>query len=111
MYEQKADIVFQIAGGTGVGVFEAAQEQGHYAIGVDSDQATIIADTDPDQAQHILTSMMKNVDFSLYRAVDMYLNGELPLGEIEVALVSPKAAWVWPTTISITTTRRRTSWI
>ena len=28
MYEQKADIVFQIAGGTGVGVFEAAQEQG-----------------------------------------------------------------------------------
>jgi len=83
MYEQKADIVFQIAGGTGVGVFEAAQEQGLYAIGVDSDQATIIADTDPDQAQYILTSMMKNVDFSLYRAVDMYLNDELPLGTIE----------------------------
>jgi basic membrane protein A len=84
MYEQKADIVFQIAGGTGVGVFEAAQEQNHYAIGVDSDQATIIADTDPDQAQHILTSMQKNVDLSLYRAVDLYLNGELPLGEAEI---------------------------
>jgi basic membrane protein A len=83
MYEQKADIVFQIAGGTGVGIFEAAQEQGRFAIGVDSDQATLIADTDPDQAQHILTSMMKNVDYSLYRAVDMYLNDELPLGEIE----------------------------
>jgi basic membrane protein A len=83
MYEQKADIVFQIAGGTGVGVFEAAQEQGHFAIGVDSDQATIVADTDPDQAQHILTSMMKNVDYSLYRAVDMFLNDELPFGTIE----------------------------
>jgi basic membrane protein A len=83
MYEQKADIVFQVAALTGAGVFEAAQEQDHYAIGVDSDQATIIADTDPDQAQHILTSMQKNVDFSLYRAIDLYLNGELPLGEAE----------------------------
>jgi basic membrane protein A len=84
MYEQKADIVFQVAALTGAGVFEAAQEQNRYAIGVDSDQATIIADTDPDQAQHILTSMQKNVDYSLYRAVDLYLNGELPLGESEI---------------------------
>ncbi|MCA9896267.1 MAG: BMP family ABC transporter substrate-binding protein [Anaerolineae bacterium] len=83
MYEQGADIVFQIAGGTGVGVFEAAAEQGHYAIGVDSDQASIIADTDPDQAERILTSMLKNVDNSLYRAVELYLDDELPLGEAE----------------------------
>lgn len=88
MYEQKADIVFQVAGGTGVGVFEAAQEQGHYAIGVDSDQATIIADTDPDQAKHILTSMMKNVDNSLFRAIDLHLKGELPYGSAEVLGVS-----------------------
>ncbi len=84
MYEQGADIVFQIAGGTGVGVFEAAEEQGRYAIGVDSDQATIIMDTDPEQAERILTSMMKNVDNSLYRAVELYLAGELPLGTAEV---------------------------
>lgn len=83
MYEQNADIVFQIAGGTGVGVFEAAAEQGHYAIGVDSDQATIILDTDPEQAERILTSMLKNVDNSLYRAIELYLAGELPLGEAE----------------------------
>jgi basic membrane protein A len=84
MYEQKADIVFNVAGGTGVGIFEAAQEQGHYAIGVDSDQALIIEETDPDQAQHILTSMMKNVDNSLFRAVDLHIAGELPYGEFEV---------------------------
>jgi basic membrane protein A len=83
MYDQNADIVFQVAGGTGVGVFEAAQEQNHFAIGVDSDQATIILDTDPEQAERILTSMMKNVDNSLYRAVDLYLKGELPLGTAE----------------------------
>lgn len=84
MYEQQADIVFQIAGGTGVGVFEAAEEQGKYAIGVDSDQALIIQETAPEQAERVLTSMMKNVDNSLYRAVDLFLKGELPFGEAEV---------------------------
>lgn len=83
MYEQDADIVFQIAGGTGVGVFEAAQEQGKYAIGVDSDQALIVQETDPDQADRILTSMLKNVDLSLYRAVTLHMDGELPYGTAE----------------------------
>lgn len=83
MFEQGADVIFQIAGGTGVGLFEAAAEQGRYAIGVDSDQATIIADTNPDQAERILTSMLKNVDSSLYRAIELYLNDELPLGSAE----------------------------
>ncbi len=83
MYEQEADIVFQIAGGTGAGVFEAAAEQGRYAIGVDSDQASIIMDSDPDQAERILTSMLKNVDNSLFRATELYIAGELPLGEVE----------------------------
>ncbi len=83
MYEQGADIVFQIAGGTGVGVFEAAHEQGHFAIGVDSDQASIVAETDPDQAERILTSMMKNVDNSIFRAVTLHLDGELPYGSAE----------------------------
>ncbi len=83
MYQQGADIVFQVAGGTGVGVFQAAQETGHYAIGVDSDQASIIAATDPEQAKVILTSMQKNVDNSLYRAIKMHLDGTLPYGTAE----------------------------
>ena len=84
MYEQGADIVFQIAGGTGVGVFEAAHEQERYAIGVDSDQAVIVAETDPDQAERILTSMLKNVDNSIFRAVTLHLDGELPYGSVEL---------------------------
>ena len=83
MYEQGADIVFQIAGGTGVGVFEAAQEQSRYAIGVDSDQAVIVAETDPDQAERILTSMLKNVDNSIFRAVTLHLDGTLAYGSTE----------------------------
>ncbi len=83
LYEQGASIVFQVAGGTGVGVFEAAQESGNYAIGVDSDQASIIAETDPDQAASILTSMQKNVDASIVRAMELYMDGSLPLGTAE----------------------------
>ncbi len=82
-YSQGADIVFQIAGGTGQGVFEAAAEDGRYAIGVDSDQALIIEEADPQQAERVLTSMMKNVDNSLFRALDLHIKGELPYGEIE----------------------------
>jgi len=83
MYQQGADIVFQVAGGTGEGVFQAAYEAGKYAIGVDSDQATIIAETKPDIAKMIVTSMMKNVDNSLYRAMKMYIEGTLPFGTME----------------------------
>lgn len=83
MYQQGADIVFQVAGGTGVGIFQAAQEAGKWAIGVDSDQYMIIKDTDPEQAKVIITSMMKNVDNSLYRALKLHLEGKLPYGQAE----------------------------
>jgi basic membrane protein A len=83
MYNEGADIVFQAAGTTGLGVFRAAEASGKYAIGVDSDQALIIEKTDPEQASHILTSMMKNVAASLYQALGMYVEGELPFGEAE----------------------------
>lgn len=83
MFEQKADIVFNIAGGSGLGMFGAAKEQGHYAIGVDSDQAGVLLETDPELADRIPTSMMKNVDNSLVRAIDLHIKGELPYGQAE----------------------------
>ena len=83
MYQQGADYVFQVAGGTGVGVFQAAEEAGKWAIGVDSDQAIIIEETDPDMAAVIATSMLKNVEKSLYRAMKMYYEGTLPFGTNE----------------------------
>jgi basic membrane protein A len=83
MYQQGADVVFQVAGGTGVGIFQAAEEAGKWAIGVDSDQAMIIEETDPGQAAHIITSMLKNVDKSMYRAFKLYYEGTLPFGTNE----------------------------
>ena len=83
MYQQGADIVFNVAGGTGQGIFEAAKEQQRWAIGVDSDQALILKDSNPDQADRILTSMMKNVDLSLHRAIGLYLEDKLAFGEAE----------------------------
>jgi len=83
MYQQGADIVFQVAGGTGEGVFYAAEEAGKWAIGVDSDQALIIEETNPEQAAVILTSMLKNVDNSMFRFFEMYLAGTVPWGTNE----------------------------
>jgi len=82
-YSQGADIVFQIAGGTGQGVFEAATEDGKYAIGVDSDQAMAVKDADPAQADRILTSMLKNVDNSIFRALQLHRDGKAPYGQVE----------------------------
>lgn len=76
------DIGFNVAGRAGLGQIEAAQTANKYAIGVDSDQAALFADT-PDKANKIFTSALKRVDNSLLRAVDMYFEGTLPKGKTE----------------------------
>ncbi len=63
--DQKADVVFQVAGNTGSGVFEAAKESGFYAIGVDQDQKITAAKFD----DVIICSMLKEVGASIYDAV------------------------------------------
>lgn len=75
MYDQGADIVFQIAGGTGEGIFQAAEETKHYAIGVDSDQDYI-------KPGFILTSMIKRVDNAVYDLCSRLVNGSLQGGTI-----------------------------
>ena len=73
LYSQGADVVYAVAGKTGLGVFEAAQEQGKYAVGVDSDQKYI----DPEV---IICSMKKEVGSSIYDAVKSYLAGDSRFG-------------------------------
>jgi basic membrane protein A and related proteins len=74
MFGQKADIVYQIAGGTGTGIIQAAQAAGHYAIGVDTDQDGLAPGS-------VLTSMVKRTDFAVYDAVDRLVCGQLKGGE------------------------------
>src|SRR5450432_1141628 len=83
MYDQGADFVFGIAGGSGEGIIEAAKEGSKYTLGVDSDQALAIQDSDPKAAAQILTSVLKNVDSSLYRALTINAQGKLPFGTTE----------------------------
>jgi basic membrane protein A len=83
MYRQGADVVFAVAGETGNGVLEAAKEMDRWSIGVDSDMQLIYEEKDMEIVNHMLTSMLKNVDQSVYRAVELYLNDELPLGTTE----------------------------
>ena len=59
----------QLASKTGDGVFEAAKDEGFYAIGVDSDQKYIADDV-------IICSMMKQVGNSIYEAVSDYISGD-----------------------------------
>ncbi len=67
-FQQGADIVMNVASGTGVGILEAAADAGKYAIGVDLNQ-------DNDQPGAVLTSMMKRVDTACYILIESVVNG------------------------------------
>lgn len=82
-YDQGVDIAFNVAAESGLGLLDAAKEKKRYAIGGDSDQFLLFKDSDPEKASYIVTSMVKNVDKSIYRAIDLYLKGELKFGEAE----------------------------
>ena len=58
---QGADVVYAAAGGTGIGVLQAAADEGILSIGVDSNQNHL-------HPGKVLTSMVKRVDNSVYEA-------------------------------------------
>ncbi|WP_449409033.1 BMP family lipoprotein [Microbacterium maritypicum] len=74
MFDQGADVVYQVAGGAGVGVLQAAADADKYAIGVDSNQNAL-------QQGHILASMLKHVGASIVQAVKSDETGDLAYGE------------------------------
>jgi basic membrane protein A len=67
------DVVFAAAGGTGVGVYQAAKDAGKLAIGVDSNQNHV-------QPGTMLTSMVKRVDVAVYNAFKGVTPGMTSLG-------------------------------
>jgi basic membrane protein A len=72
-YEQGADIIFQAAGNSGLGVFDAAEAYGKYAIGVDANQNWI-------KPGHILTSMLKRLDNAVYSIIKEEVEGKFQGG-------------------------------
>jgi basic membrane protein A len=75
-YEQGADIVMNVASGTGTGILEAAAEAGKYAIGVDLNQ-------DADQPGSVLTSMVKRVDNACYLVIQSVVDGTFEGGSTQ----------------------------
>jgi basic membrane protein A len=78
MYDNNADIIYHASGNTGTGVFQAAQEEGRYAIGVDRDQSV----TKDSYADVILASMVKRVDTAVYTAIESVVNDDFEGGSV-----------------------------
>ena len=75
MYTNGADIVFHAAGFTGLGVIEAAKEQGKLAIGVDQDQSYLAPEA-------VLTSAVKRVDNGVFELCKAGVEGTLTAGDV-----------------------------
>jgi len=61
MLDAEADVIFQIAGGTGVGALETTCAADAYGIGVDVDQQQSLSESNPDAAACIVTSAEKKL--------------------------------------------------
>jgi basic membrane protein A len=62
-----AQVVFQVAGGCGLGALDAAREKSVWGIGVDADQSFL--------GPHVLTSAMKRVDTGVFLAIKQVVDG------------------------------------
>ena len=78
MYDAGADIVYHAAGGSGLGVFQAAAASNKRAIGVDSDQYNTVED--PALQAVIMTSMLKRVDNAVEQFIGEFRDGSLEGG-------------------------------
>lgn len=83
-YESGVEVLFAAASQAGLGCIDSAKNNGKLIIGVDSDQYAYYADTDPEKAGHIVTSVLKRVDLALYNCCEKFLEGTLTYGDLEV---------------------------
>jgi basic membrane protein A len=74
-----ADVVFHAAGATGIGVMQAAKDEGKLSIGCDSNQDYL-------HPGSVLTSAVKRVDVATYKAFMSAKNGAWKPGQIVLGL-------------------------
>lgn len=70
---QGAKVVFQVAGGCGLGALDAAKEKSVQGIGVDADQAYL--------GDQIMTSALKKVDVAVYDEIKAVQDGTFKGGD------------------------------
>lgn len=91
LFGQGADIVYHAAGGSGLGLFQAAQEvtaqtgSKVWGIGVDADQYNTVG---ADLQEYVLTSMIKRVDVAVYKTIEAFLTGTWQKGENRFGLAA-----------------------
>src|SRR5438105_5327293 len=71
---KNCDILFQVAGGSGLGYIAAAKEKGVYAIGVDADQKDAAPGT-------VITSALKRVNKAVFDTVNAVKSGSYKAGD------------------------------
>jgi basic membrane protein A and related proteins len=76
--EQGAGVIFQVAGGCGLGALDAAKEKHVWGVGVDADQSFL--------GPHILTSAVKRVDTAVFDAIKLVVDGKFHGGNITFGL-------------------------
>jgi basic membrane protein A and related proteins len=94
---QGAKVLFQVAGGCGLGTLKAADDAGIWGIGVDVDQYNL--------AKRVLTSGIKRVDTGVFDAIQQAQAGQfkggqdllfnLKNGGVGVGKISPSASPAW----------------
>ncbi len=75
MISNGADVIFQIAGGAGLGTIEACSQEDVWAIGVNVDQEEVAPD-------NVLTSMLTVGEMAIYNAIGEYVEGGKPISGI-----------------------------
>jgi basic membrane protein A len=78
-FDRGADVVYAAAGGTGIGVLQAAKDKGKFSIGVDSNQNYL-------HPGSVLTSMLKRVDVAVYNAFKDARAGTWKPGRLDLGL-------------------------
>ena len=85
-FDRGADVVFAAAGGTGLGVYQAAKDNGKFAIGVDSNQNYLHPGT-------MLTSMLKRVDNAAYDTFKAKMDDKWEAGITTLGLAEGGIGW------------------
>ena len=85
-FDRGVDVVFAAAGGTGIGVYQAAKDAGKLAIGVDSNQNYL-------QPGTMLTSMVKKVDVAAYNLFKSVKEGTFKPGIQSLGLKENGVDW------------------
>ena len=85
-FDKGVDVIYAAAGGTGVGVYQAAVDEGKLAIGVDSNQNYL-------HPGKMLTSMVKRVDLVTKTAFEDEMNGKFTAGLQVVGLNEGGVDW------------------